>query len=238
MQRAASRGARLTQSLLAFARRQALRPEIINPNRLINEIGELLRRAVDEAVEIDFALSPTLDPCRIDPVQFESALLNLVVNARDAIAQKGGKIVIETKNVAFDAQNRPPLAVIAFGRYIAISVIDNGDGMPPEVLSRVFEPFFTTKEVGRGSGLGLSQVYGFVKQSGGYVHIEFERGVGTRVHLYLPRAAGRPKPPTPLAHDEPVAEDATRRDDPRGRGRSRCARSRRRGADEFRLPRV
>jgi signal transduction histidine kinase/CheY-like chemotaxis protein len=207
MQRAAARGARLTQSLLAFARRQTLRPEIINPNRLINEIGELLRRAVDEAVEIDFLLSPTLDPCRIDPVQFESALLNLIVNARDAVAHKAGKIAIETKNVVFDAQHRPPLAEIASGRYIAISVIDNGEGMPPEVLSRVFEPFFTTKDVGRGSGLGLSQVYGFVKQSGGYIHIESERGRGTHVYLYLPRASGPAPLGEPLAHDESIAED-------------------------------
>ena len=95
-----------------------MRPEIIDPNRLVNEIGELLRRAVDEAVEIDFVLSPTLDPCRIDPVQFESALLNLIVNARDAVAQKPGKIVIETKNVAFDALHRPPLAEIAYGHEI------------------------------------------------------------------------------------------------------------------------
>jgi two-component system NtrC family sensor kinase len=208
MQRAASRGARLTQSLLAFARRQALRPEIINPNRLINEIGELLRRAVDEAVEIEFALSPTLDPCRIDPAQFESALLNLVVNARDALAQKAGRIVIETRNIVFDEKNRPPLTVIAFGSYIAISVIDNGAGMPPDILGRVFEPFFTTKEVGRGSGLGLSQVYGFVKQSGGYVHIESERGVGTRVHLYLPRSGSTVEAAEPLARGEPVVPDA------------------------------
>lgn len=207
MQRAASRGARLTQSLLAFARRQTLRPEIINPNRLINEIGELLRRAVDEAVEIDFVLSPTLDPCRIDPVQFESALLNLIVNARDAVAQKAGKITIETKNVVFDARHRPPQAEIASGHYIAISVTDNGAGMPPEVLSRVFEPFFTTKEVGRGSGLGLSQVYGFVMQSGGYIHIESERGVGTHVHLYLPRASGTIEIADASAHGAPVAED-------------------------------
>ena len=205
MQRAAARGARLTQSLLAFARRQTLRPEIINPNRLVNEIGELLRRAVDEAVEIDFVLSPTLDPCRIDPVQFESALLNLIVNARDAVAQKAGKIVIETKNVAFDAQHRPPLAEIAYGHYIAISVIDNGDGIAPEILSRVFEPFLTTKEIGRGSGLGLSQVYGFVKQSGGYIHIESEPGVGTRVHLYLPRASGTAELADSLAQGEPIA---------------------------------
>ncbi|HXR85720.1 MAG TPA: ATP-binding protein [Stellaceae bacterium] len=207
MQRAAARGARLTQSLLAFARRQTLRPEIINPNRLVNEIGELLRRAVDEAVEIDFILSPTLDPCRIDPVQFESALLNLIVNARDAVAQKAGKIAIETRNVTFDAQHRPPLAEIAFGHYIAISVIDNGEGMPPEILGRVFEPFFTTKEVGRGSGLGLSQVYGFVKQSGGYIHIDSERGIGTRVHLFLPRASGATEVSEVLAHGEPLAHD-------------------------------
>src|SRR6185437_1920410 len=207
MQRAAARGARLTQSLLAFARRQTLRPEIINPNRLVNEIGELLRRAVDEAVEIDFILSPTLDPCRIDPVQFESALLNLIVNARDAVAQKAGKIAIETRNVTFDAQHRPPLAEIAFGHYIAISVIDNGEGIPPEILGRVFEPFFTTKEVGRGSGLGLSQVYGFVKQSGGYIHIDSERGIGTRVHLFLPRASGATEVSEVLAHGEPLAHD-------------------------------
>ena len=207
MQRAAARGARLTQSLLAFARRQTLRPEIINPNRLVNEIGELLRRAVDEAVEIEFILSPTLDPCRIDPVQFESALLNLIVNARDAVAPNAGKIVVETKNAAFDAQHRPPLAEIAYGHYIAISVIDNGEGMAPEVLSRVFEPFFTTKEIGRGSGLGLSQVYGFVKQSGGYIHIESERGVGTRVHLYLPRASGTAEMPEAMARGEPIPEE-------------------------------
>jgi two-component system NtrC family sensor kinase len=206
MQRAAARGARLTQSLLAFARRQTLRPEIINPNRLVNEIGELLRRAVDEAVEIDFVLSPTLDPCRIDPVQFESALLNLIVNARDAVAQKTGKIVIETKNVAFDMQHPSPLAEIAYGHYIAISVIDNGEGMAPGVLSRVFEPFFTTKEIGRGSGLGLSQVYGFVKQSGGYIHIESEPGLGTRVHLYLPRASGAADFAASSLPEEPIAE--------------------------------
>jgi two-component system, NtrC family, sensor kinase len=207
MQRAASRGARLTQSLLAFARRQTLRPEIVNPNRLINEVNELLRRAVDEAVEIEFILSPTLDPCQIDPVQFEAALLNLIVNARDAVAPKAGKILIETKNVVFDAQHRPPLAMIAFGRYVAIFVSDNGIGMPPEILNHVFEPFFTTKDVGRGSGLGLSQVYGFVKQSGGYIHIESERGVGTRVHLYLPRASGTAETTEAFAPGDPIVQN-------------------------------
>jgi signal transduction histidine kinase len=202
MQRAASRGSRLTQSLLAFARRQSLRPQIVNPNRLINEVGELLRQAVGESIELNFALSPTLDPCRIDPTQFESALLNLVVNARDAVAEKGRRITILTENVMFDPQHPPPLPEIGFGAYIAVSVTDNGVGMTPDIVGRVFEPFFTTKEVGRGSGLGLSQVYGFVKQSGGYVHIESEHSVGTKVHLYLPRSTDTPESSEMFARGE------------------------------------
>jgi len=189
MQRAAGRGARLTQSLLAFSRKQSLRPETVNPNRLINEFGDLLRRATGDVAEIQFLLSPTLDPCRIDPAQFQSALLNLVVNARDAIHRPGGKITIQTENIAFDERRTPPAPEIAAGRYISVSVIDNGDGMPPEILEHVFEPFFTTKEVGKGSGLGLAQIYGFVKQSGGYIHISSDVGVGTQVSLYLPRSA-------------------------------------------------
>jgi two-component system NtrC family sensor kinase len=191
MQRAAGRGARLTQSLLAFSRKQPLRPEIVNPNRLINEFGDLLRRAIGDAAEIQFLLSPTLDPCRVDPAQFQSAVLNLVVNARDAIHKPGGKITIQTENVYFDDRRLPPDPEIAAGRYIAVSVIDNGDGMPAEILEHVFEPFFTTKEVGKGSGLGLAQIYGFVKQSGGYVHISSDVQVGTQVSLYLPRSGDR-----------------------------------------------
>lgn len=208
MQRAASRGSRLTQSLLAFARKQSLRPEIVNPNRLINEVAELLRQAVGEAIELSFSLSPTLDPCRVDPAQFEAALLNLVVNARDAVAEKGRKITIQTENVIFDERHRPPLPVISFGPYIAVSVIDNGEGMTPEIVKRVFEPFFTTKEVGRGSGLGLSQVYGFVKQSGGYVYIDSEPGVGTKVHLYLPRLTNMPESPELFTRREFAHRDA------------------------------
>jgi two-component system NtrC family sensor kinase len=208
MQRAASRGSRLTQSLLAFARKQSLRPEIVNPNRLINEVAELLRQAVGEAIELNFVLSPTLDPCRVDPAQFEAALLNLVVNARDAVAETGRKITIRTENIVFDERHRPPLPVISFGPYIAVSVIDNGEGMTPEIVSRVFEPFFTTKEVGRGSGLGLSQVYGFVKQSGGYVYIDSERGNGTKVHLYLPRSTDMSENPEMFARREFARKDA------------------------------
>jgi len=191
MQRAAGRGARLTQSLLAFSRKQPLRPEIVNPNRLINEFGDLLRRATGETAEVQFLLSPTLDPCRIDPAQFQSAILNLVVNARDAITKPGGKITIQTANIVFDRQRLPPLPEIEFGHYIMVGVVDNGIGMSPEILEHVFEPFFTTKEVGKGSGLGLAQLYGFVKQSGGYVHISSDVGVGTCVSLYLPRSSDR-----------------------------------------------
>jgi two-component system NtrC family sensor kinase len=208
MQRATARGARLTQSLLAFSRKQPLRPEIVNPNRLINEFGDLLRRAIGDAAEIQFLLSPTLDPCRIDPAQFQSAVLNLVVNARDAVHKPGGKITVQTENVLFDERRPPPDSDIARGRYIAVSVIDNGDGMPPEILEHVFEPFFTTKEVGKGSGLGLAQIYGFVKQSGGYVHISSDVGVGTQVSLYLPRSSDRSGAEDMAAHRLPAENRA------------------------------
>ncbi len=132
-----------------------------------------------------------LDRCRIDPAQFQSAILNLVVNARDAIHRDDGKITIQTENVAFDERRPPPLPEMKPGHYIAVCVNDNGEGMSSEVLDHVFEPFFTTKEVGKGSGLGLAQVYGFVNQSGGYIRISSELGAGTQVALYLPRASGQ-----------------------------------------------
>ena len=202
MNRAAGRAARLTQSLLAFSRKQPLRPETVNANRLINEFGELLRRAVGDAAEIQFLLSPTLDPCRIDPAQLQSAVLNLVVNARDAIDRPDGKITVQTENVLFDDRRAPPLPEIKPGPYILICVSDNGAGMAPEVLEHVFEPFFTTKEVGKGSGLGLAQVYGFVSQSGGHVRIASDVGAGTQVSMYLPRAPSRP--PEEVARGQPA----------------------------------
>ncbi len=183
-QRAVERGARLTQSLLAFSRRQALRPEIVNANLLIKEFGDLLRQAAGDTVEVQLLLSPTLYPCRIDPAQFQTTLLNLVTNARDAMPRSGGRISIETTNVSVgrhdDAELKP-------GDYIVVTVADNGSGMPQQVIARAFEPFYTTKDVGRGSGLGLSQVYGFTKQSGGQARITSEPGVGTSVRMFLPR---------------------------------------------------
>jgi len=183
--RGAERGARLTQSLLSFARRQSLRPETVNLNRVIKEFGDLLRGAAGDRVQIQFLLSPTVDPCRVDPAQFQAALLNLVVNARDAMPEDGGRVSIETDSVTLGTGSG---IGVAPGRYVRVTVNDTGSGMAPDVLERAFEPFYTTKEVGRGSGLGLSQVYGFVKQSGGHIELSSEPGVGTTVRLYLPRA--------------------------------------------------
>ncbi|HKR20525.1 MAG TPA: ATP-binding protein [Stellaceae bacterium] len=185
--RGAERGARLTQSLLSFARRQSLRPETVNLNRVIKEFGDLLRGAAGDHVQVQFLLNPTVDPCRVDPAQFQAALLNLVVNARDAMPESGGRISIETDSVTFDASTG-----VAPGRYVRTTVNDTGCGMPPDVVERAFEPFYTTKEVGKGSGLGLSQVYGFVKQSGGHIELSSEPGVGTTVRLCLPRADEMP----------------------------------------------
>jgi signal transduction histidine kinase len=183
--RAAERGARLTQQLLAFSRRQMLRPEIVNVNRLLGEFEALMQRAVGESIDFVLSLDPELDPSRIDPAQFQSAVLNLVVNARDA-TQAGGRITIETRNVILAANTGMLDMEVAPGRYVMITVSDTGSGMSAEVRAQVFDPFFTTKEVGKGSGLGLSQVYGFAKQSGGHVTVESEPGQGTVMRLYLP----------------------------------------------------
>jgi signal transduction histidine kinase/response regulator RpfG family c-di-GMP phosphodiesterase len=177
---AASRGARLTQQLLAFARRQALQPQVVEVNRALLEIEPLLRQAIGMAVRLEFALDPDLRHCRIDLAQFENAVLNLVVNARDAMPS-GGRLVVGTRN----AHLAVPEGDLEAGDYLVVSVADTGSGIPPEVLPRIFEPFFTTKDVGRGSGLGLSQVYGFVRQSGGEVRLESRPGEGTTVRLFL-----------------------------------------------------
>jgi signal transduction histidine kinase len=183
--RAAERGARLTQQLLAFSRRQMLRPEIVNVNRLLGEFETLMQRAVGESLDFVLSLDPEVDPCRVDPAQFQSAVLNLVVNARDA-TPGGGRIAIETRNVMLAANSGSLDIEVAPGRYVMVAVSDTGSGMDAEVRAQAFDPFFTTKEIGKGSGLGLSQVYGFAKQSGGHVTVESEPGQGTIVRLYLP----------------------------------------------------
>jgi len=187
--RSAGRGARLTQQLLAFSRRQVLQPRLVNLNGLLAEMRVLIQRAVGEAVEVSYRLAPRLPACLIDPAQFETAMLNLVINARDAMAA-GGSLVIETRAaaVAVDAGD------LARGDYVVLAVADDGDGMSAEVLARAFEPFFTTKEIGKGSGLGLSMVYGFAKQSAGTVRIRSKLGRGTTVEVYLPAIAGGSEP--------------------------------------------
>lgn len=179
----ASRGAALTQKLLAFGRRQPLAAETIDANALIDNIAELIRRAVGERVTVELDLDASLWPVDIDSNQLENALLNLAVNARDAMPD-GGQLTISSSNV-LNPQTAEEGEID--GPYVMITVSDNGSGMPPDVLSRAFEPFYTTKPVGEGSGLGLSQVYGFVKQSSGHVDIISAPGMGTTIRIYLPR---------------------------------------------------
>ena len=189
--KAAQRGERLVRQLLTYARRQIIRPETVNPNQLIVDIENLMRRAIGEQVEMIMTLSPLLAPAQIDPTEFETAILNLVINSRDAMPS-GGRITIETQNATIDRQFAASNPEITPGAYVMIAVSDSGTGMTPAVLARALDPFFTTKEVGKGSGLGLSQVYGFAKTAGGHVTIESELGIGTTVKLYLPKSSDRP----------------------------------------------
>jgi PAS domain S-box-containing protein len=182
MRRAVDRGARLTQQLLAFARKQPLQAETRNLNRIITGFEPVLRRAGNANIEFGFDLDRKAHSAVIDSARLESALLNLVVNARDAMPD-GGQIVISTRNVTLGQHEAGSLPA---GDYVRIAVSDTGTGMSPEVVSRAFEPFFTTKEVGKGTGLGLSQVYGFIKQSDGEVVIESKPGEGTTIAIYLP----------------------------------------------------
>jgi PAS domain S-box-containing protein len=186
---AAERGSQLTNQLLAFARRQALRPEAHNPNLLIETFEAILRRGAGDNMLFDIALAPEMRDVLVDHTQFEAALLNLVVNARDASGDNG-TIVLSTAVVSFDEPHTLILSTIQPGTYVRTSVSDAGSGMSPETLARACEPFFTTKEVGKGTGLGLSQVYGFAAQSNGYIDIGSAEGVGTTVSIYLP--AGDP----------------------------------------------
>ena len=193
----AQRATALTQRLLAFARRQPLAPTPLNVNNLVNGLSEFIRRTLGEDVELEVVGSAGLWQVEADQAELEAALLNLVVNARDAMPT-GGKLSIETSNAFLDETYCRDHLDIRSGQYIQIAVTDTGRGMDKETLDRAFEPFFTTKEAGQGTGLGLSQVYGFVKQSNGHVKIYSEPGEGTTVKIYLPRLlrdSAEPKPP-------------------------------------------
>ena len=184
---AAERGSDLTQRLLAFSRQQGLEPRIFDANELITGCAKWLGRVLGEDIEIENRFADDLWSVQADPAQLENALLNLSINARDAMPGGGG-LIFETANVELDSGYAGQDGDFTPGPYVMISVSDNGEGMSSETLGRVFEPFFTTKEIGKGTGLGLSMVYGFLKQSGGLVRIYSEPGLGTTVRLYLPAA--------------------------------------------------
>ncbi len=182
----AKRGAALTRQLLAFGRRQALSPSTLDVNGLVRGMSELLRRSLGPGIEVETVLAGGLWRTYADATQLESAIVNLAVNARDAMSD-GGKLTVETMNAHIDEAYAASTPGAVPGQYVVVAVSDTGIGMSPEVLERAFEPFYTTKEVGRGSGLGLSQIYGYLKQSGGHAKIYSEVGRGTTVKLYLPR---------------------------------------------------
>ena len=192
----AERAATLTQRLLAFARRQPLAPKPVSPNVLVAGMSDLLHRTLGETVAVRTRPAAEDWLVEVDANQLESALLNLCVNARDAMAD-GGTLTLSIENLTL-AEPIGGQSVVPAGDHVLIAVTDTGEGMPPEVVARVFEPFFTTKEVGKGTGLGLSMVYGFVKQSGGHIHIASEAGAGTTVRVYLPRLRA--------ARDAPAAQ--------------------------------
>jgi PAS domain S-box-containing protein len=187
--RGAERAASLTQQLLAFSRRQPLEPRAIDVNRLVRGMSELLRRTLGESISIKTALSGELWRVYADANQLENSIINLAVNARDAMANSG-MLKIESSNANLDEVDKAEQQAVQPGPYVMLAISDTGTGMAEEVIASAFEPFFTTKDVGQGTGLGLSQVYGFVKQSNGHVKIDSELGKGTTVRIYLPRLAG------------------------------------------------
>ncbi|WP_461357411.1 ATP-binding protein [Bradyrhizobium sp. USDA 4454] len=196
---AAFRGAEVTKHLLAFSRQQPLQPREANLNTLVQDTARLLRPSLGEQIEIDTALEPDAWPAFIDPNHMATALLNLAVNARDAMPD-GGKLMLETSNVILDEVYAAANPDVRAGEYVMVAVSDTGGGIPAAIRDKVFEPFFTTKDTGKGTGLGLSMVYGFIKQSDGHLKIYSEEGHGTSIKLYLPRSMGdmvdvEPPPP-------------------------------------------
>jgi signal transduction histidine kinase len=200
---AAARGGDLTQRLLAFARKQPLQPCEVDVNALVMEAAKLLRPTLGEHIETHMKLAGDAWPALIDPSQLTNAILNLSLNARDAMPE-GGKLIIETSNVVLDDGYVRMNSDVVAGDYVMVAVTDSGHGIPAAILNKVFEPFFTTKDVDKGTGLGLSMVYGFVKQSNGHIKIYSEEGHGTTIRIYLPRAAGVAEPA--VAESPPVLE--------------------------------
>ncbi|MGC2448786.1 MAG: ATP-binding protein, partial [Candidatus Sulfotelmatobacter sp.] len=223
MRRAADRAASLTQQLLAFSRKQVLQPRVLDLNDTVAGVQKMLARVIGEDIELVAKLSPDLSTVRADPGQVDQVLMNLAVNARDAMP-RGGRITMETSNVEIKTEDARDLDLPP-GRYVMLEVIDTGHGMEPDTLSHVFEPFFTTKPIGKGTGLGLATVYGIVKQSGGGIQVESDSKRGTGFRIYLPAVEGNGTPRSKqllgdsveggsetilIAEDEPDLRELTR----------------------------
>jgi nitrogen-specific signal transduction histidine kinase/CheY-like chemotaxis protein len=193
----ARRAAILTSRLLAFARRQPLQPVVLDVNRVLGGMSELLRRTLGEQIDFETVLAGGIWKVNVDASELENAILNICVNARDAMSG-AGKLTIESANAYLDEDYARANIDVALGQYVMVAITDTGSGMPPDVKAKAFDPFFTTKEVGKGTGLGLSHVHGFVKQSGGHVAIYSEVGHGTTVKLYLPRTQLQEQNATPV----------------------------------------
>jgi CheY-like chemotaxis protein len=192
IKRAATRAANLTRQLLAFSRRQVLQPRTIDLDTLAHGVESLLRRLIGEHITLSVRTAPGLWLVRADPGQLEQVIVNLSVNARDAMPT-GGSLVIDTANLTFEGTSHGAESIMPPGDYVLLTVSDSGSGMDEETLRHVFEPFFTTKAPGKGTGLGLATVYGIVKQSGGFIYADSEPGRGSRFRIYLPRVEGTPE---------------------------------------------
>jgi CheY-like chemotaxis protein len=199
IEEAATRGAEITSQLLTFARRQPLEPREIDVNGMITDTAKLLKPTLGEHVDIKLMLAANAWSALADPSQLSAAIINLAVNARDAMPG-GGKLTLETANVTLDGVDTSDDGQVKTADFVMIAVTDTGQGIPADIRDRVFEPFFTTKGIGLGTGLGLSMVYGFAKQSGGTVEVDSEEGRGTAIKLYLPRSAGRAAVKAERAH--------------------------------------
>ena len=197
----ANRAANLVRQLLAFSRQQTLRPTVLSVTDVLQELMHLLRRLIGENIQLDITHGRDLHPVKVDQGQLEQVIINLAVNARDAMSDGGGELAIRTSNQEVDRPIKREGETVPPGDYVLVEVADSGCGIPPENLDRIFEPFFSTKELGAGTGLGLSTVYGIVKQTGGFILVDSAPGVGTNFQIYLPR------------HRESVAEAEERRGD-------------------------